>query len=102
MYGPAVHCLYKKYEEFSFHNIKLENEIKLENLQLSKEDRKYLDKVWAAYGKFTEDELVSITHNELPWKEAREGVAPWEGSRNLINIKTMKQFYKDEQKKRQK
>jgi uncharacterized phage-associated protein len=46
--------------------------------------RDVLDEVYETYMPLTAFELVSLTHNELPWKNARKDVAPTERSDNYI------------------
>lgn len=45
------------------------------------------------YNQFSADELEEMTHNELPWIKAREGVKPYESSRKVINDYDIKNFY---------
>jgi len=52
-----------------------------------------LNGVYEAYIGKSAFELVTLTHNELPWREAREGLAPSDTSYNVISDEAiMRQF----------
>ena len=53
----------------------------------------HIDEVLGVYGEFTPAQLGRLTHQERPWIEARAGLAPDEPSRNVISMKSMKEFY---------
>ena len=53
----------------------------------------HIDNVLDAYGDLGAAQLERLTHQELPWMEARAGLAPDEPSRNPISMNTMKDFY---------
>lgn len=40
------------------------------------------------------NDLIFLTHSELPWVEAREGLAPFQSSQNPISQNTMYYYYK--------
>ena len=68
IHGPVSPQLYQRYKRYGWHEIPkvaikpvVENE--LESL---------FQQVWEAYGPFTADELEAISHNEMPWKNARQ------------------------------
>ncbi len=92
VHGPAIRSIYDHYKEFGFEPIKekvTRNDIRaLANDQL-------LDEVWKVYGKFDAEYLELLTHNELPWQKAREGISEGMPSTNVISLETMKQYYKE-------
>lgn len=52
-----------------------------------------LNGVYEAYIGKSAFELVTLTHNQLPWQEAREGLAPGEHSTNVLSDEAiMRQF----------
>jgi len=53
----------------------------------------HIDNVLTAYGDLGATQLERLTHQETPWIEARAGLAPDEPSRNVISMKSMKEFY---------
>ncbi len=49
------------------------------------------------YGQLSGDDLSELTHQELPWREARAGTPDGEYSRTPIKVDVMKQFYRRRQ-----
>ena len=100
VHGPAVREVYAKYRKYGFQPI--EEQIKesvISNVDDS-QDIDLLDEVWRVYGKCDADYLERLTHSELPWQEAREGVTPDEFSCNIIKLETMKNYYRELNEKR--
>lgn len=60
---------------------------------LTDDEKETVDAVLDAYGHLDAYSLVSLTHEELPWKEAREGFAPSERCNNEIPQAAMRDFY---------
>lgn len=92
VHGPATKSLYIKYRNFGFNPIQKNADNAFLKI-LSSENKKLLDNVWSVYGGLDADYLEMLTHSEIPWKEAREGLQSSEKSENEISIKTMKSFY---------
>ncbi len=92
VHGPAIKSLYIKYRKFGFNPIQKRVDNTLLK-SLSSENKKLLDSVWSVYGGFDADYLEMLTHSEIPWNEAREGLQNSENSENEISLKTMKSFY---------
>lgn len=62
--------------------------------KLTPEERAHIDNVLNVYGQFSGDQLESLTHQEIPWIEARGGIPLHERSENLLDEQTMLEFYK--------
>ncbi|MBK1866391.1 Panacea domain-containing protein [Aestuariivirga sp. YIM B02566] len=60
---------------------------------LADADRAHIDSILEVYGPLSGDQLEEMTHRELPWIEAREGVAPGARSEKTISNDTMRQYY---------
>ncbi len=60
---------------------------------LSEDARLHVDSVLDVYAGFTGDQLEQLTHQELPWTEARKGCQPYERCERLISEKTMAEYY---------
>jgi len=60
---------------------------------LDAEDAAHVDKVLVYYGHMSADELVRLTHEEDPWRDARAGLAPTEPSSNEITREAMASYY---------
>lgn len=82
VHGPVDNDLYNKYKINGYTPIP-----KKEHIELTKYDlySKFLENVYSVYGVLTADELEAQTHEELPWKNARQGFKPWETSQKEIN-----------------
>ncbi len=91
VHGPVCSELYQKYKPFGWANIP-----KLTNLPLSIDEDtfEFVINVFDVYGECTGDDLESLTHQEEPWKIAREGLREWEPSYNVIKEDTMKYYYR--------
>ncbi|MBW8017971.1 MAG: DUF4065 domain-containing protein [Planctomycetes bacterium] len=61
--------------------------------RLTEEEKETIDAILASYGQLSGRRLSLITHNEDPWKDAREGLAPTERSTKQIKPGDMRAFY---------
>lgn len=89
--GPVLPSLYQfhkgkfKVDASCFANGKPES--------LSEEQRDTIDKVLEFYGNKSAQWLSNLTHQERPWLEARNGVAPGEPCKNPITLEAMEMYY---------
>lgn len=60
---------------------------------LTLENKRRINIVLEAYGKYSGAELSYMTHKEDPWKNARKGTHPSENSDNVIPFSAMKEYY---------
>lgn len=90
--GPVVPKVYQFFKEFDFEN----PPSKIESSDfdvLSGQEKKVLDEVWKVYGKYDGNYLETLTHNELPWQEARKGLETSKPSQTVISVETMQEYY---------
>ena len=88
IHGPVVSHIFGEFK------INRWNPITVKGCKAADDDlTEFLGQVISAYGKFTATQLEQLTHQELPWIEARAGLPPDEPSRNVISTETMKTFY---------
>lgn len=97
VHGPAVRSLYAQYKKFGFEPI--QEEIKVDTLNIAGQTKELLNSVWNIYGKIDAGYLEILTHFEEPWREARDGLQSSENSSNEISLKTMKNYYTEKLKK---
>lgn len=91
--GPVVPSLYRELKVYGFSPIDPEkyagvsSRKNVENIvhKFSDRTRKILDDVYEKYQTMTAFELVVLTHQEKPWREARKGLAPDETSSATIS-----------------
>lgn len=90
MHGPACPKLYNEFRGSGFNNLP-EPSKPLYNF--SSQELETLDAVWECYGDYDAKFLEQLTHQELPWQEARKGYAPGEHCTKEISLRTMQDFY---------
>lgn len=61
--------------------------------RLKDAEKETIDSVLAGYGQLSGRQLVVLTHNESPWKNAREGLDPTESSTRKIKVEDMQHYY---------
>ncbi|WP_122279709.1 Panacea domain-containing protein [Pseudomonas syringae group genomosp. 3] len=90
-HGPVIPTLYSEYKDYGWKSIAKEFPEQPSNLDdfISNE----LCDIVAAYGRFDGAALSTMTHREKPWIEARGELAEDQGSRAVIEKKTMKTFF---------
>lgn len=87
-HGPVCRKLYNQYRCYGWNVIP-----SYKGFVLADDDKiKFIQSVLNVYGDYSADELEQLTHNELPWKEARETCV----INAVISDMTMKLFYLDQ------
>ena len=61
--------------------------------ELSENEKKVIDLVINTFGKYSGKVLENITHEELPWKNARDGYEASEHSREVIGKDEIKNYF---------
>lgn len=93
VHGPVVPKVYQTFKPFGFTNIPIVED----NLVVFDEEvEDVLNQVWEVYGDYNGNELESMTHQEDPWVNAREGLSPIESSRKIISDIDIFNFYLNE------
>ena len=87
--GPVVPLLYD-YHRGQFQISKL---AKGDPGALGQNDQSTVDSVLAYYGDKSSQWLSDLTHNEAPWIEARQGLAPGERGDHEISLASMAEYY---------
>ena len=92
VHGPVSPDLYYVYKDWGWEDIPQYREtIEFDDDQTAP----FLDDVYEVYGGYTADELESLTHRELPWKNARHNIPSGAYSRNPISLNDMREYYKE-------
>jgi len=89
VHGPVLPEIYRKYREYGYHNIPKQVNVP----QFSDEVEDILQQVWEEYGSYTADELESITHQEKPWRMARQGISPLNASSKELSDQAIFDYY---------
>ncbi len=86
-FGPVVPTVYHQYKEFG--NQPLESVTS--SIDLDEATITLLKSVWDIFGKFSAAELVNITHNHLPWREAFYSNT----AKTIISQAVLEEYYKN-------
>jgi len=98
VHGPAVRDVYVEYKKFGFGPI-TKSVSTGEIAKIPDNAKNFLDQVWSVYGKRDAAYLEYLSHSEMPWQKAREGLDPHIGSENEISLRDMKEFYSSKLKR---
>lgn len=89
VHGPVIPTIYQKYKNYGFHDIPRVDE----KPSFPEEAEDILDNIWDVFGPYSANELELMSHNELPWKEARGDAKPFDICHKKLNDRTMYKFY---------
>ena len=90
IHGPVCPVLYARYASYGWNPIK---KMYGESPKFSPKTLSVLKAVYNTYSKFTGEQLESLTHSELPWREARGNLKPYEPCENVIPCESMRKYY---------
>jgi uncharacterized phage-associated protein len=91
-HGPVHPDLWNRFRDKNWQPI-MEEETITQDYKFDEEDLGFLEIIWNIYGPYTAKGLEDMTHDELPWQEARRGLQPYEASNRVISDDTMKLYY---------
>lgn len=89
VHGPVSALLYNQYRDWG--GLVITGLQSIPHLEESTVN--FLSKIYSLYGKFTATELEKMTHDELPWIEARGKLAKDVPCKNKISDVSMQSFY---------
>lgn len=94
VHGPVNRLVYERFEKtkYLYSEITMDDRLN-NNPRLNSEDKEFVDYILENYGRFSGMDLETMTHNELPWQEARGGIGPFDACNRIISVDTMKSFY---------
>ncbi len=85
--GPVIRSIYRKWKKYNSMPIQYTPNDKEENA-FEKHHLEFLVEFYRIFSSFSSTALVSMTHNEDPWKKAFES-----GKNNVISPSLMKEYY---------
>ena len=89
--GPVVPTLYQRHKgEFVIRAGRL-GACRLENLAPASQQS--VRAAVGAFGGYTGAQLSALTHEELPWQQARHGLGPYDRSNRPITQESMRAYY---------
>ena len=89
IHGPVSPRLYRRYKVYGWQDIP---KVAFKPI-VPDEIESLLQQVWDAYGSFTADELEAISHEEMPWRNARKGIDNGDACSNEISNYDILQYY---------
>lgn len=89
--GPVCKDLYEQHR--GYFNINEKTLIKGDASILTLPEKETIDTVIESYARFTGQELSNLTHTEMPWIKAREGLAIGERGEREISLDDMTDYY---------
>ncbi|MFP7202228.1 DUF4065 domain-containing protein [Lysinibacillus halotolerans] len=90
VHGPVVRNVYYKHRENGYNPIPMiDEEVIIDNPEVLD----ILEQVYDVYGGYNGNELESISHQETPWINAREGLQPYEATEREISDRDIFEYY---------
>mgnify|MGYP007100113896 CR=1 FL=1 len=98
--GPVYRTIYDRFKDIGIYDNIPSNKAQntkeiIEGLDLTTEQKEFLDSVLQHYAFMTHDKLVYLTHAEKPWNEARRGLSNFEYSNKDITHNLMYSYYSE-------
>ena len=91
LHGPVFPSLYSTFKSYNWQEVpKLDKKIEFEN----KDVMSFLNDIWDKFGIYSADELEYMTHQELPWINARKKITADEPNQK-ISLKDIFNYYND-------
>lgn len=92
IHGPVCPKIYQKYK---YKGADLIEQYNGEMPNITEEDKEILEQVWEVYGKYSANELESISHQHDPWRITRDknncSASDW--CNEIINDELMFEYY---------
>lgn len=97
VHGPVYPDVYDMFRDFRYNPIEDARFAVFEGIEagLTEDERRVIDLVVDTFGEYSGKVLERITHNELPWKSARQGYADDIRSSEPISIETIEAYYNE-------
>lgn len=94
-HGPVYTKVYALFRDFKYNPIEDGRFALLSGMpeKLSEDEKKTIDLVVKTFGKYSGKVLENITHNEKPWRDAREGYDSNERSNVIIRMGDMREYF---------
>ncbi|MDC4240683.1 DUF4065 domain-containing protein [Clostridium tertium] len=88
IHGPVNIELYHRYKKYGWRSIP-----KSGGVELSEDIEEFLNAIFNTFNEYTADQLETMTHDEAPWIEARNGIEADKPSNNKLDDEVIKNFY---------
>ena len=91
LHGPVVPAVYHKYKRYNYREIP--NDVEAPE-ELDNRTKLFLDGIWELFKNFSGKVLEAKTHDETPWKTARNGLEEYEYSSDEIPVEEISNYFK--------
>ena len=102
--GPVYRQIYDLHKASFFRNANFKTDLdevtlsdalqqKQAELGLEANQLELVNKVLEVYSKMSDERLVLMTHSELPWNEARQGLSPIDRSDRKLSVDTIYNYF---------
>ncbi len=90
IHGPVFPSLYSKYKVYNWREVpKIDVTMEFENDDL----KSFLEDIWKKFGVFSADELEYMTHQEMPWINARKNTIATASSNQKLSLEDIFNYY---------
>lgn len=89
-HGPAIHSLYREFKDFGWNAIPEQPCVRS---KIPSDINDYLEAVYEEYGQFSAKRLEEMTHEELPWQQARRALPAEAASQTIIPKIVTRNYY---------
>ena len=97
VHGPVVPRVFGRFKSFRWNPITESfGEVRLYGGPEERTVEAHVHEVLNAYAHLSGSQLETLTHREMPWREARAGLANDEPSNNVISLDSMKFYYREQ------
>ena len=93
-YGPAIRSVYQEFKDSGSSVLDTPIE-EWEINEIDKDTKNFLDEIWKIYKQYSGSDLITLTHNEEPYKQARKNVKEGDSSEIEISKLSMQNFFKE-------
>ena len=95
VHGPVYEDVYDLFKDFKYNPIEDDRFAIFKDRfeELSEHEKKVIDLVINTFGKYSRKVLENITHEELPWKNARVGYEASEHSREIMSKDGIRNYF---------
>lgn len=93
-HGPVIPALYQRYKDYGWRGIT--EEVDIAESAFDEDTYAEIGEIVAAYGRYDGAALSTMTHREMPWMDARQGIAENEGSNATITKVSLARFFETE------
>jgi uncharacterized phage-associated protein len=98
VHGPVVVTLYPLYADYGWNEIPQED---FDASHMADDAIDVMEAVYNTYGDLSGGQLEKLTHSEEPWKQARQGLNPWDSGTQVISCAVMRDYYREKYERAQ-